>query len=459
MGLFILFFFAMTEIALTVLTFTKWPEKASFRRNRLIATAAEFILPVLIMVLPTTYLKWRFAVAVGLVGIRLVIAGIRFFGGKAQGNVKKASRILCCVLVLVLSAMSLLPSFLFANYSGLPLTGEYDFAQCSAILVDRSRIDTFETDGSYREVPVHFFYPDAEGTFPLVIFSHGAFGYYESNFSTYAELASQGYVVAALDHPHHAFFTNDTSGNMVIVDTTFFANAMEFGNSDMSTAEGAFAQTRDWMRLRTGDMNFVVDTIKAACETGKLSDAFFTEEKDAVLSVIEKTDTSKIGLLGHSMGGATAVAVGRQRDDITAVIVLDGSMLSEITDAKTGSVSYENTPYPIPVLDFRKAEDYNMVEAVLHGEQSREKYGYIFDFCYVNNHVIDNAVDGRTVVFDNAGHMDFTDLPMFSPFLGGLLGSGDVDNEAFMATVNSLVLNWFDYYLKGEGTLDIQARY
>ena len=459
MGLFILFFFAMTEIALTVLTFTKWPEKASFRRNRLIATAAEFLLLVLIMVLPTTYLKWRFAVAVGLVGIRLVIAGIRFFGGKAQGNVKKASRILCCMLVLVLSAMSLLPSFLFANYNGLPLTGEYDFAQCSAILVDRSRIATFETDGSYREVPVHFFYPDAEGTFPLVIFSHGAFGYYESNFSTYAELASQGYVVAALDHPHHAFFTKDTSGSMVIVDTTFFANAMEFGNSDMSIAEGAFAQTRDWMRLRTGDMNFVVDTIKAACETGKLSDAFFTEEKDAVLSVIEKTDTSRIGLLGHSMGGATAVAVGRQRDDITAVIDLDGSMLTEITDAKTGSVSYENAPYPIPVLDFRKAEDYNMVEAVLHGEQSREKYGYIFDFCYVNNHVIDNAVDGRTVVFENAGHMDFTDLPMFSPFLGGLLGSGDVDNEAFMATVNSLVLNWFDYYLKGEGTLDIQARY
>ena len=63
------------------------------------------------------------------------------------------------------------------------------------------------------------------------------------------------------------------------------------------------------------------------------------------------------------------------------------------------------------------------------------------------------------MVFENAGHMDFTDLPMFSPFLGGLLGSGDVDNEAFMNTVNSIVLNWFDYYLKGEGTLDIQARY
>lgn len=458
MGLFILFIFAIMEIALVALTFTKWPKAADFRRNRLVATAAEFMLLVLIMALPTTYMKWRFAVAAGLVGIRLVIAGIRFFGSKAQGNVKKASRIICCLLVLVLTAMSLLPSFLFANYNGLPVTGQYDFAQCSAILVDESRVEFFETDGSCREVPVHFFYPDAEGSFPLIVFSHGAFGYYQSNFSTYAELASHGYVVAALDHPHHAFFTNDTNGSMVIVDTTFFANAMEFG-TDMTTAEGAFAETREWMQLRTDDMNFVVDTIKAACESGKLSNAFFTEERDTVLSVIRKTDTTKIGLLGHSMGGATSVALGRERTDICAVICLDGSMLTEITDAKTGSVSYENAPYPTPVLDFRKAEDYNMIEAVLSGEESKDRFGYIFDFCYVNNYVIDNAIDGRTVVFENAGHMDFTDLPMFSPFLGGMLGSGDVDNEAFMANLNSIVLNWFDYYLKGEGTLDIQAHY
>ena len=71
MGLFVLFIFTITEIALAALTLIKWPAKADFRRNRLLATAAEFLLLALIMVLPTTYLKWRFAVAVGLAGIRL----------------------------------------------------------------------------------------------------------------------------------------------------------------------------------------------------------------------------------------------------------------------------------------------------------------------------------------------------------------------------------------------------
>ena len=55
--------------------------------------------------------------------------------------------------------------------------------------------------------------------------------------------------------------------------------------------------------------------------------------------------------------------------------------------------------------------------------------------------------------------MDFTDLPLISPFIGSMLGHGDVDSEKCMTTVNGIVLNWFDYYLKNEGKLDIQAKY
>jgi hypothetical protein len=53
--------------------------------------------------------------------------------------------------------------------------------------------------------------------------------------------------------------------------------------------------------------------------------------------------------------------------------------------------------------------------------------------------------------FEGALHMDYTDLPMFSPALAKMLGSGDVDNEYVMDTVNSLAVDFFDCYLKGEG--------
>ena len=83
----------------------------------------------------------------------------------------------------------------------------------------------------------------------------------------------------------------------------------------------------------------------------------------------------------------------------------------------------------------------------------------MYYIAYVNNYVMENAEIGKSVMFKNAGHMDFTDLPMFSPFLGSMLGSETEDCEEFMYTVNGIILNWFDYYLKGEGSLNIKATY
>ena len=211
------------------------------------------------------------------------------------------------------------------------------------------------------------------------------------------------------------------------------------------------------MKVRTEDENFVVDTIKQAKENNKLNSAWVTDSTDEILNVLSMTDTQKIGLLGHSMGGATAVSLGRQRDDIDAVIDLDGSMLTEIEDVENGEFKYIEEPYPVPVLDFRKECDYNEIEQMR--AEGIDENDYMYYIADVNDHVVENAKDGRTVVFKNAGHMDFTDLPMFSPFLGSMLGSGDVDNEEFMYTVNGIVLNWFDYYLKGEGSLNIEATY
>ena len=50
-------------------------------------------------------------------------------------------------------------------------------------------------------------------------------------------------------------------------------------------------------------------------------------DKETILKVLAKTDTGKIGLMGHSLGGASSVALGRERKDIGAVIDLDGTMI------------------------------------------------------------------------------------------------------------------------------------
>ena len=55
--------------------------------------------------------------------------------------------------------------------------------------------------------------------------------------------------------------------------------------------------------------------------------------------------------------------------------------------------------------------------------------------------------------------MDFTDLPLLSPILGNLLGSGERNTEEIMTIVNSLVLQFFNCYVKGEGVFTAQEIY
>ncbi|MBR4403643.1 MAG: hypothetical protein IKT10_00880, partial [Clostridiales bacterium] len=56
-------------------------------------------------------------------------------------------------------------------------------------------------------------------------------------------------------------------------------------------------------------------------------------------------------------------------------------------------------------------------------------------------------------------HMDYTDLPLFAPFLAKMLGSGDVDHAYVADTVNSLEVRFFDCYLKGEGQFTVNEYY
>ena len=65
----------------------------------------------------------------------------------------------------------------------------------------------------------------------------------------------------------------------------------------------------------------------------------------------------------------------------------------------------------------------------------------------------------REVIFNGAGHLNFTDLPLISPILARLLGVGEVNARECIENVNHVVLNWFDCYLKGKEPLDIKDEY
>ncbi len=356
------------------------------------------------------------------------------------------------ILLLLLITIIVIPKILFTDYEGLPTTGPYEVKQVETILVDRERLESFETDGSNREVPIYFYYPDVdesrEKKFPLVIFSHGAFGYYQSNTSTYMELASHGYVVISLDHPYHSFFTKDTEGKTITVNPEFMQEVM-YINEDGTSEEEIIELSHQWLDIRVADMSFVLDSVKQANLTDELqTDIWFEQDENVrqeLLDVLAMIDTEEIGLMGHSLGGAASVTMGRTRDDIDAAINLDGTMLGEELGYENGEYILYEEAYPIPLLFFSNEEHH-----ILRGKVKNLD---------VTSVVLDNAIDSKYTYFVGSGHMNFTDLPLYSPILASLLGVGEVDAKECIITMNEIILEYFNHYLKGEETMTIKECY
>lgn len=430
----------ITELGFAAFELARPSAKCAWTPRRFMINSAELVVFLLMLFFPGIDLSFRFTALFTILILRLAVSGLfALIHRKNNRNKKKSAIIISALISIVLITVNILPAFIFADYHGRPLTGEYEVKEDSLILTDISRVEEFENDGSYREIPVHFYYPDApeavSHSMPLVIFSHGAFGYYQSNASTYMELASHGYVVASLDHPYHSFFTNDSDGRLITVDPEFFQNAMYVGGNDNDMSEEeVFEITSRWMELREADVNFVID---------ELEENHFEQEWGRLM------DTDRIGLMGHSLGGATAVTVGR-RDDVSAVIDIDGTMLGEQTGVADGMPEVNENPYTTPLLSIDNDE---------HHQSRIDAYetGYI----YSNNVILDNATEGFSTYIRGAAHMDLTDLPLFSPFLSGLLNTSEsrVDHEECIDTVNALVLDFFDCYLKGQGSFDVNESY
>lgn len=380
---------------------------------------------------------------VSCAGAALIVRGVRAKRrhGKWRAAVFGGGFLLAAVVFAVL-----LPHILFPEYESPAVTGEYAVATAEYTWVDESRVETYTDTGEKRRLTVKIWYPvEPEHSCPLVVFSHGAFGVIDSNHSTCTELASHGYVVASIGHTYHAMFVTDTDGNTDYVSMEFLkqVNAGSSEADDPESEKERYEYSRVWMQVRTADENFVLDQILARAEAAENISAGESMSAAGIVSPAGEEnlepfaliDVEHIGLFGHSMGGATSVQIGRERDDIDAVIDLEGTMLGEYVDFADGTEVFNEEPYPVPVLDVNSAA-VDAEARMLPGNG------------YVNFYVGEHAEDYHYAVIDDAGHLNFTDLPLISPILAKMLGVGDADAKACIEEVNALVLDFFDAYLK-----------
>jgi dienelactone hydrolase len=137
--------------------------------------------------------------------------------------------------------------------------------------------------------------------FPVTLFSPGL-GNSRLIYSAMAQaLASKGYIVITIDHPHDADIVEFPDGS------TIFA-------ADIDTD----SQIEAALDVRTRDVSFVIDQLRSH----QLSRQLLGEK----ISINQK----QFAIYGHSLGGATAAEAALRDSRLTAAVNLDGTFFGSV---------------------------------------------------------------------------------------------------------------------------------
>jgi predicted dienelactone hydrolase len=253
------------------------------------------------------------------------------------------------------------------------------------------------------------------GPFPVVFLEHGS-GVVPAVYTVLAEgLASSGFIVVAPNHSPDSLISVFPDGHAIRFAPYWPVNADRRAQGE---AIGRFAEN-----VLVADVRFVLDQLSGMAQ----HDGFWRGH----------LDLSRVGIVGHSMGGTTAGLATRDEPRILAGVNLDGS-------------TYPGMNGDVRPVNVRKPYLFLMTEGHASDPASR---GH--EFAGKKSHTY-------YVVVSGADHMSFTDQRMLVSRFSRESPADDTIFDRALLTLQltrSLVDEFFGKYLKG-GTapnLDLAA--
>jgi dienelactone hydrolase len=321
----------------------------------------------------------------------------------------------------------------------LKSTGRFAVAERHFYWTDETRLQTITDDEKdNRIVFVQLWSPTkATAALPLIIFSPGL-GNSTAKYTTIVEnLASHGFVVAAINHAYDA-------GDFTIPDGPTIRYANEKWNRPVSqpwTPEERRSFFDERRRGWAGDVSFVIS------ELIKMSN-------DPSFAI--RLDTNRIGALGHSFGGQAASLACAEDHRIKACVNLDGLTQGA---AFLPDANGENLKQPFAFFTTgRVANDY---ELRIMGLSRKENDSYerrrMLDYWKPALKTRLQALDLGTylVVVRGATHHSFSDAPL----LEATPKDESVGERQHRAgVINKYIVAFFDRFLKGGKTSLFEPR-
>jgi len=255
---------------------------------------------------------------------------------------------------------------------------------------------------SYFDAPV-----DPSGApYPLLIFSHGWGGFRAQNTFQMQELASHGYVVVGMEHTYGAVVTVFPDGSVAYNDPA----ALPDGVPEAEYDAAAHRLVQQWI----GDMAFALDALEA------------WNRMDPGGRFTGLLDGARVGVLGHSTGGAAAVEFCATDARCDAGLGMDVWMTPVGEATLDGGVRQ-------PFL-FLFSEQWPTAKNQALFERLRRQ---------------SNTGD-RTITILGTDHYDFSDLPALSPLAPQLGLKGPIPGARVQQIINAYSLAFFGQVLKDE---------
>jgi hypothetical protein len=269
---------------------------------------------------------------------------------------------------------------------------------------------------------------EKEILYPVIIYSPGLGMDRDCLIYNIEKLVSEGYIVFSVGHIYDTDFT-------ILPDGKIIEQAKHVANSTIEEKD-------QLVNVRKEDIIFLLDELK------------ILNSKDEIIK--DKLNLDKLGIIGHSIGGAAVFRAASEDTRIKAVVMLDGSLqifnlAKDISEGKR-----TNTPF----LNFRRGSiDYSeemkkTIESnadITDGEEFRKRV--------ISRHqTLIGQIRGQKELYEyltgyksfiklkNSEHLTFTDWPVIfnREFVNGVLNIKEAHE-----IISDITTRFFNEFLLG----------
>jgi alpha-beta hydrolase superfamily lysophospholipase len=265
---------------------------------------------------------------------------------------------------------------------------------------------------------------------PILVMSHGD-GAHPLLYSSYAEeLASHGYVVAGIAHTYNALATVFPDGTVVgarpqaqiapggTVSATTFAQQLSLWNQSVRLT-----------RVLTADAASVLNVLARLDRgNGRFSG---------------RLDLGRVGIFGHSLGGAVAAQALLSDRRFRAGANLDGTLYSIAAARGLPRPFLQVTAHPVQAIRVTDAQ-------LRQVGWTRRQFDYMARRLTLQRPAFEHSRIGGFVVVDRTEHENFGDVALLAPLLRSYRPAvGTRDPREVITIVRAYLVGFFDRHLRG----------